>query len=111
MTAITIYRPLKTRLGKVAALLASFIFSGFLHELALSLPVNNGYGWPTLYFVIQALALLLENALKKRLSGLFASKLFVHLWVLVWVVAPAPLLFHAAFISEIVWPLAGLKPL
>ncbi|MEO7212754.1 MBOAT family protein [Mucilaginibacter sp.] len=41
MTSVAIFRPLKNKTGVAIALMVSFIFSGLLHELALSLIV-----WP-----------------------------------------------------------------
>src|SRR6185295_16430948 len=42
MTAIAVYRPLSPRVGRGAALFASFLVSGLLHEMAISLPVRAG---------------------------------------------------------------------
>jgi len=109
MTAVAIFRPLRNKIGSGGALMVSFIFSGLLHELALSLPVNNGYGLPTLYFIIQGVLVLIEKLLISRNMSFLNNKIIARVWTLFWVVAPAPLLFHAQFIKEIVWPLAGLK--
>jgi hypothetical protein len=109
MTSIAIFRPLRTKVGPAAALMFAFIFSGILHELALSLPVNHGYGLPTLYFIIQGALVLLEKTLKDKEGKFLQNKLVAHAWVFFWVVLPAPLLFHAEFIKQIVWPMAGLK--
>ena len=62
MTSVAIFRPLKNKVGSAAALMTAFIFSGLLHEIALSVPVNSGYGLPTLYFIIQGSIVLLEKA-------------------------------------------------
>jgi alginate O-acetyltransferase complex protein AlgI len=109
MTAIAIFRPLRSKLGPSAALMTAFIFSGILHELALSLPVNHGYGLPTLYFAIQGGLVLLEMVMKDCRATFQKNKLIAHVWVFFWVVVPAPLLFHIEFIKQIVWPMAGLK--
>src|SRR6185503_4844780 len=109
MTAISIFRPLRNKLGKPAAFMIAFIFSGILHELALSLPVNSGYGLPTLYFILQGLLVLLEKWLNARHRNFLANKLVAKVWLFFWLVLPAPLLFHTQFIKQIVWPLAGLK--
>src|SRR5690606_37647104 len=53
MTSVAVFRPLKGKVGNTAALMTAFVFSGLLHELAISVPVNSGYGLPLLYFVIQ----------------------------------------------------------
>jgi hypothetical protein len=109
MTSIAIFRPLRGKMGHAAALMLAFIFSGILHELALSLPVNHGYGLPTLYFIIQGGLVLLEKVLKDKGGNFLQNKLVAHAWVFFWVVVPAPLLFHAEFIKQIIWPMAGLK--
>ncbi len=44
MTASCVYRPLREVFGRRTALLASFAFSGLLHEAAISVPVHAGYG-------------------------------------------------------------------
>lgn len=95
MTALAIYRPMKKRFGEGAAKAAAFLFSGLAHELAISVPVNAGYGLPTTYFGIQALAMAYEK--KRRLKG--------RIWTAAWILIPLPLLFHPAFIKEIILPL------
>ncbi|MBL4674618.1 MAG: membrane bound O-acyl transferase family-domain-containing protein [Mucilaginibacter sp.] len=108
MTSEALYRPLKLKLGNSGALLISFIFSGLLHELALSVPANGGYGLPTLYFLIHALIIMIERIVKKKYPIFFTNKLIAHAWVLTWLIAPAPLLFHAPFIENVLRPMAGL---
>ncbi|RVU00669.1 hypothetical protein EOD41_11765 [Mucilaginibacter limnophilus] len=107
MTSIAIFRPLKKITGNAAALLAAFVFSGLLHELALSLPVNYGFGLPLLYFVLQGIAVLIEKAIYPA-SALLQNKVTARLWTFIWVVVPMPLLFHTQFVKQVVWPLAGL---
>jgi len=109
MTSVALFRPLKNKIGSAAALMIAFMFSGLLHELALSLPVNSGYGLPLIYFIIQGMLVLLERWMTIHQLQFLNNKLLATAWVFFWVIAPAPLLFHAAFIHEIVWPLAGLK--
>jgi hypothetical protein len=109
MTAVAIFRPLKSRIGSGGALMASFIFSGLLHELALSVPVNSGYGLPTLYFLIQGLLVLVEKASIRHHILFLQHKIIGRIWTFFWLIIPMPLLFHLHFIKEIVWPLAGLK--
>lgn len=109
MTSIAIFRPLKDKTGSAGALMISFIFSGLLHELALSVPVNSGYGLPTLYFIIQGLLVLLEKFLMSRNVAFLKNKFTARLWLYFWLIVPMPLLFHTQFIKEILWPLAGLK--
>ncbi|TFF35971.1 MBOAT family protein [Mucilaginibacter psychrotolerans] len=108
MTSVAIFRPLKNSVGATVALMASFIFSGVLHELALSLPVNSGYGLPTLYFVIQGILVLVEKLMASRGVFFLRNKLVARIWVFFWLIVPMPLLFHEQFIKQIVWPLVGL---
>ncbi len=109
MAAIAVFRPLVKRIGAGGALMATFIFSGLLHEIALSLPVNSGYGLPTLYFIIQGLLVLAEKQMQKRNVALLQDQVVAKVWLFFWLIVPMPLLFHTAFINEVVWPLAGLS--
>ena len=95
MTSTVIYRPIKPTLGAGVALMSAFLFSGILHEIALSVPVNGGYGLPLLYFIIQGGVVWLEKA--KKISG--------RLWTAVWIILPTPLLFHTHFVKGIVLPI------
>jgi alginate O-acetyltransferase complex protein AlgI len=108
MTSIAIFRPLRNRVGGAVALMVAFIFSGLLHEIALSVPVNAGYGLPTLYFIIQACVVLLERLLSRSKVKFLQHRVYARVWTLFWVIAPAPLLFHTEFVKHIVWPLSGL---
>jgi alginate O-acetyltransferase complex protein AlgI len=108
MTSVAVFRPLKNRLGAARALMASFIFSGLLHELALSVPVNSGYGLPTLYFAIQGTMVLVEKALANKGITILQHKTVGRVWTYFWLIIPMPLLFHKQFIKHILWPLAGL---
>lgn len=107
MTSVAIFRPLRGKIGKAGALAVAFLFSGLLHELALSVPVNSGYGLPMLYFVIQGVVLLVEKYLMSNNAAFLKHPVMARLWVLFWLVVPMPLLFHAQFIKLVVWPLAG----
>ena len=99
MTSIAVHRPLKKITDHKIATVVAFAFSGLLHELAISLPVNRGYGLPSLYFVIQAVALMAEKKIH------FKSEKIKHAWVLFWLIAPIPLLFHKYFLEGIIWPI------
>lgn len=87
MTSVLIFRPFSKTHPATLALALSFIFSGLLHEVALSLPVDSGYGLPTLYFIIQFLLIIAEEKIWKRKPG--------KLWVILSLVLPLPLLFNA----------------
>jgi len=109
MTSVAIFRPLKNKIGPAAALMLAFIFSGLLHEFALSVPVNAGYGLPMIYFVIQGSVVLFEKLLISRKVKFLQNGIVASVWVFFWLVIPMPLLFHPEFIKQIVWPLAGLR--
>lgn len=109
MTSVAVFRPLKERAGGKTAMLVAFLFSGLLHELAISLPVHNGYGLPMLYFFIQGLAVIAERMLIEKKPLLFQHTAFCKIWLLFWLVAPIPLLFHRAFVQEILFPMAGIN--
>jgi alginate O-acetyltransferase complex protein AlgI len=106
MTAIAVYRPLADRYGRGAALMAGFVVSGLLHEMAISVPVRAGYGLPLLYFVIHGVLVLIEREMERR--GRRVSNRVGRTWAFVWLVGPLPLLFHRPFLSHVVWPLIGI---
>lgn len=107
MTAIVLYRPLKKWGGKNFGIAIAFLFSGFLHELAISVPVKTGYGFPMLYFALQGVLMYVEEhvSIVKRL---ILHPIGSRIWVLVWVILPLPILFHKAFVMEIVFPLVKI---
>ena len=83
------------------------MFSGVLHECAISVPVQQGYGWPMLYFMIHGGLVLLE-----RNTGwgrvLERRPILGHLWTLLGLALPMPILFHPPFLAGVVWPLVGI---
>ncbi|HVE42183.1 MAG TPA: MBOAT family protein [Planctomycetota bacterium] len=90
-----VFRPVVRRWGAAAGVLATFLFSGLLHEVLISVPVGAGYGLPTAYFVLHGLLVLAERSW--GLTG--------RVWTLFWVLAPLPLLFHPWFVRGIIVPL------
>lgn len=100
MMSILVDRPLRAHVGRNGALMASFLASGLLHELAISVPVNAGYGLPTAYFLLQGALVAIERRIG-RAPG--------HLWTIFWLAAPLPLLFHPPFVREVIWLLVGLR--
>lgn len=103
MTALALYRPLKPRIGEKAAMVAAFVFSGLLHEVAISVPVKAGYGLPLLYFFIQGILIIIER--KLECSGILKNKLLARCWVFAGLILPFPVLFHKWFLKGIIWPL------
>ncbi len=98
-----LFRPLTNRLGPRWAILAGFVFSGLVHDLVISVPAGGGYGGPTLFFVVQAAALLGERSRLGQAIGLghgWRGRLFTLLVLAL----PACALFHPPFVENIVVP-------
>ncbi len=108
MTSIAIYRPLKPLAGVRTATFIAFLFSGLLHEMAISIPVKAGYGLPMLYFVLHGLLMLSEKSLSKIGVEIGKNEFLGRLWIIFWLVVPLPLLFHKYFLNEIIFPLIGI---
>ncbi|REK07174.1 MAG: hypothetical protein DWQ37_21740 [Planctomycetota bacterium] len=99
-----VFRPLVGRTGGRAAMAAVFVVSGLVHDLVISISAGAAYGAPTLYFLIQAAAALLERAHWGVRLGLG------HGWrgwafTACAVVAPLPLLFPEPFVLRVVVPM------
>jgi hypothetical protein len=108
MVALGIYRPLSGVLGRKAATMGAFLFSGVVHELAVSLPVLAGFGLPLAYFALHGGLVLFERrreALRLPVSGWGWP---AHAWTLGWLALPLPALFHPWFLRGAVWPLIGI---
>ena len=98
-TVLRVTRPL----GRRASSLIVFLFSGLLHEVAISLPVQRGYGLPLLYFALNGAAMQVSAMFKE--GGILA-----RLWAAFWVIAPLPLLFHWPFVTQVLLPIMGIQP-
>jgi len=107
MTARIAYKPLKNRLGTPGAMFVAFLLSGILHEIAISLPVNAGYGLPLLYFALHGALMLAEDRVL-WIKQVVAHRVLSHIWVLGWLVLPMPLLFHRPFIHGVIEPLRNM---
>jgi hypothetical protein len=108
MTAISVYRPLKARSGAATATGMAFLFSGLLHEAAISLPVRAGFGRPLGYFALHAVAMLTERRLAAAGHAIDSRPWLGRAWTISWLVVPLPLLFHCPFLAGVVWPLVGM---
>ncbi|QTN33118.1 hypothetical protein HZ994_12610 [Akkermansiaceae bacterium] len=86
-------RPVEKIAGPDAGLMAIFLASGLLHEMAITLPVQSGYGLPTLYFALHGLLALGERKLG-RPCGKIPALLLVAL--------PLGLLFPPEFQTEVI---------
>ncbi len=101
-----LFRPLMARIGARGAVVVGFLFSGFVHEIVISLPAGGGYGGPTLFFVLQGVALIFERSAVGRRIGLgrgFRGRIFTAVVLL----APVYGLFHPPFVLEIIVPFIG----
>ena len=108
MTAIAIYQPLVRRAGRRAALAASFLGSGLLHELAISVPVRAGYGLPLAYFALHGALVMAEGRLARAGRPIDRVAWAGRAWTLAWLVVPLPILFHRPFLAGVAWPLIGM---
>jgi hypothetical protein len=106
MTTIAVYRPLVDRIGRGPALMAGFALSGLLHEMAISVPVRAGFGLPLMYFLMHGGLVLVERVLSR--AGYPLSGWAGRAWVMFWVLAPLPILFHRPFLAGLIWPLIGI---
>jgi hypothetical protein len=107
MTALIAYRPLKANVAVDAAMMMSFLLSGLLHEIAISLPVRAGYGLPMIYFTIHAFAMHLEGK-SSYIQKLTQHRFLSHVWVMTLLILPMPLLFHSGFVHQVLIPLREL---
>jgi Membrane bound O-acyl transferase family len=98
-----LFRPLTGALGPRRAVLAGFSFSGLVHDLVISMPAGGGYGWPTLFFVIQAAAIFFERSPLGQAHGLGHGWRGRH-WTMLVLVLPVCGLFHPPFVRRIVVP-------
>ena len=98
-----VFRSLSRRIGARGAVLLGFFLSGIVHDVVISLPTEGGYGGPTCFFTLQAVAILAERSRPGRWLGLgrgWRGWLFVAASLLL----PVRLLFHDRFVTVIVIP-------
>ncbi len=109
MTAIAIYQPLVRVAGRGPAVVASFLGSGLLHELAISVPVRAGFGLPMAYFMLHGTLMMIEARLAKANRAIDRVPWVGRVWTFAWLVVPLPILFHRPFLAGVVWPLIGVE--
>jgi alginate O-acetyltransferase complex protein AlgI len=109
MTAIAVYQPIVRTAGRGPAIGLSFLGSGLLHELAISVPVRAGYGLPMTYFLLHGILMTVEARLVKANRPIDHLTWFGRAWTLFWLLAPLPILFHRPFLAGVVWPLIGIE--
>lgn len=103
LTHRLIFRPVRALRGVPAATMLSFVASGVIHDLVISLPARGGYGLPTCYFALQGLGVLLERSWMGRALKI-QSGLRGWLFAVVCAGGPACLLFHPAFVRVVMLP-------
>jgi hypothetical protein len=103
-TSLLLYRPVILKWGWRVATMVSFAISGILHEFAISLPVQAGYGGPFLYFLMHGLLVIAEKDGRWNQYPRFNRLVF---WVSI--IVPLPVLFHEPFIRGVIFPLAGVN--
>jgi len=86
-------RPVEALAGVNTGTMAIFVASGLLHELAITLPVQSGFGLPTVYFTLHGFLTLLERRWGRPIGKMPA---------LLAVVLPLGLLFPPAFQNEVI---------
>lgn len=95
-----VFLPTLRRYGQTWALLTVFLASGLIHELAISVPTRAGYGGPTLYFLIQAVAVLMERRFPEGRSAATRTVRRITTWIVL--LLPVPLLFHPPFRDRVI---------
>ena len=99
-----VFQPLRPRVGIAGATVATFLASGLVHDLVISVPAGGGYGLPTAYFGLQGLGVILERSSVGMRLGLGGGLLGRAFAVLV-AAGPAFFLFHPAFVERIALPM------
>jgi hypothetical protein len=99
-----VFRPLAGRIGVRWAMMAVFFVSGLVHDVVISAAARAGLGLPTLYFLLQGGAVLVERSAWGRRMGLGRGMLG-RLYAVALVVLPVGLLFHSAFLMDVVLPM------
>jgi hypothetical protein len=98
-----VFRPLSGMLGPRTAVMAGFTVSGLVHDAVISVPAGGGYGGPTLFFIIQAFAILIERSRFGQAHGLGRGRRG-RLWTALAAAGPAYSLFHPPFVRGIIVP-------
>lgn len=97
------FRPLSRRTGVRGGTMLTFVISGIIHDLVISLPAGGGYGLPTLYFTLQGAGVLLERSdfgTRLGLRNFWLARAFAFAVLL----APVNLLFPPLFVERVVVP-------
>jgi len=98
-----VFVPLSRSLGPRAAIVLTYLFSGVVHDLVITVPAGGGYGGPTGYFLLQSAGMFVERSIVGRRFGL-ADGLRGRLFTLVVVIGPVAMLFPEPFVTRVAWP-------
>jgi hypothetical protein len=97
------FLPLARRCGATVAVGLTFLISGLLHELVITLPVGADFGLPTFYFVLQGVAMLVERSPIGARLGL-AQGWLGRAFTFVVVSGPIFALFPPVFVLRVMVP-------
>jgi len=100
------YKPLRPSLGVVGAMLTTFLVSGLIHDLVISVPAGGGYGLPTGYFVLQGLGVVGERSTPGRWLGL-GRGWRGWIFTVAFTAGPAFWLFPPPFVHNVILPMLG----
>ena len=103
-TYAQIFRPLAKRYNARIATWVGFVFSGFIHELAISIPAHAGYGLPMSYFLLQGIGITTERQAYKY-GWWKRESICSWMFVVFFTVPAAYFLFHPPFIQRVILPL------
>ena len=95
-----VHTPIKKKFSHKKAILLTFLVSGLVHELVISLPAKAVWGLPTLYFIIQAIGMSIER--NKAFCKLPRSLKYVFTYLII--AGPAIILFHPPFMKTVILP-------
>jgi hypothetical protein len=98
-----VFAPLLPKLGTTGAALASFLFSGIVHELVITVPAGGGYGLPTTYFLLQGAGVVTQRSGWSRRHGFHRGICGWFVTVLI-VAGPAFWLFPPVFVRTVICP-------
>lgn len=99
-----VFKPAARRWSAATGTWISFVFSGLVHELAISVPAGGGYGLPLAYFVLQGFGVSLERTLSRKgftVRGGLRGWSFAALFL----IPAAVFLFHPPFVRNVIVPL------
>ena len=98
------FKPIRPLTTPVVATLLVFVLSSLIHEIVISLPARGGYGFPTLYFLIQGIGVIAERSRFGRAIGLGRG---ARGWLFMLLITASPVcwLFHPPFINHVILPM------